>query len=156
MLISTLSSSPCKLCMQGYAVRRSTDKIYKSNNRFNMVLEKIKETKQAFKQKLGFEPIHRFQKLSLPPHCFYRNKSSCIPHYFYRRKSNTIPPSNIQIYTFTLIYFTDYILFPPQFDTLFQGLFFFTSRILKQPKDISPDVDEGGIGPKKFWKKRIK
>lgn len=136
MLISTLSSSPCKLCMQGYAVRRNTDKIYKSNNRFNMVLEKIKETKQAFKQKLGFEPIHRFQKLSLPPHCFYRNKSSCIPHYFYRRKSNTIPPSNIQIYTFTLIYFTRlmHICFPTQHQTtLFQILdFFFTSRILKR------------------------
>ena len=51
MLINTLSSSPCKLCMKGYVVRRSMDKIYKSNSMFSMVLQKIKEVKQAFKQK---------------------------------------------------------------------------------------------------------
>jgi hypothetical protein len=39
--------------MKGYVVRRSMDKIYKSNSRFNMVLEKINEIKQAFKQKIG-------------------------------------------------------------------------------------------------------
>jgi len=51
MLISTLSSGPCKLAMKGYTVSRSMDKIYKSNSLFNMVLEKINEIKQAFKQK---------------------------------------------------------------------------------------------------------
>jgi hypothetical protein len=37
--------------MKGYVVRRSMDKIYKSNSMFSMVLQKIKEVKQAFKQK---------------------------------------------------------------------------------------------------------
>ena len=97
MLISTLSSDPFKLSMKGYVVRRSMDKIYKSNSRFNMVLEKINEIKQAFKQNRDLSQYTAF-RICHTHLKFYRKDSSFTPHYFYKKKSNTTPPPNIQIY----------------------------------------------------------
>jgi hypothetical protein len=39
MLISILSSRPCKLAMKGYVVRRMIDRICKPNMQLNLVLK---------------------------------------------------------------------------------------------------------------------
>jgi hypothetical protein len=47
MVISILSSMPCRLAMKGYILRRMIDKICKPNMQLNLVLEKINHIKEV-------------------------------------------------------------------------------------------------------------
>jgi hypothetical protein len=51
MLISILSSRPCRLAMKGYVVRRMIDRICKPNMELNSTLKKMNQIKEVIQQK---------------------------------------------------------------------------------------------------------
>jgi hypothetical protein len=58
MLISILSSWPCRLAMKGYVVRRMIDRICKPNMELNSTLKRIRLKKLSNKNKYLLHTSH--------------------------------------------------------------------------------------------------
>lgn len=70
MLISILSSRPCRLAMKGYVARRMIDRICKPNMQLNSALKKMNQIKEAIQE--------RQLLINILPFLIYRSTSKKI------------------------------------------------------------------------------